>query len=80
MVVEQQEEVTTNIGVFNSIKISTTGGLFKGGGDFRIWYSTDRLRIPVRFEANVLFGKIYGKIIRLESPRRILGTFKTSSK
>ena len=80
VVVEQQEKVTTNIGVFNSIKISTTGGLFKGGGDFRIWYSTDQLRIPVRFEANVLFGKIYGKIIRLESPKRILGTFKTSSK
>ena len=78
LIVERKEKVTTAIGVFNSVKISTTGGLFKGGGDFRIWYSTDQLRIPVRFEADVLFGKIYGEIIRLENPQRIIGTFKTT--
>ena len=77
VVVQQQEKVSTDIGVFDSVKISTVGGLFKGGGDFRIWYSTDQFRLPVQFEADVRFGKIYGKIIRLESPRRIRGIFRT---
>ncbi len=77
VVVQQQEKVSTDIGVFDSVRISTIGGLFKGGGDFRIWYSTDQFRLPVQFEADVRFGKIYGKIIRLESPRRIRGIFRT---
>jgi hypothetical protein len=75
VVVQQKERVTTDIGVFDSVRISTVGGLFKGGGEFRIWYSTDQFRLPVQFEADVRFGKISGKIIRLESPRRIRGIF-----
>ena len=75
VVVQQQERVSTDIGVFDSVRLSTVGGLFKGGGDFQIWYSTDEYRLPVQFEADVRYGKVYGKITRLESPRRIRGIF-----
>jgi hypothetical protein len=67
--VQTQEKVETEIGEFDSVRISTVGGLFRNGGNFRVWYSTDPLRFPVRFEADVKFGKIYGKVIGLETPR-----------
>lgn len=67
--VQEREKVKTEIGAFDSIRISTVGGLFREGGDFRIWYSTDHLRIPVKFEADAKIGTVYGKIIRLDTPR-----------
>ncbi|MDA2931422.1 DUF3108 domain-containing protein, partial [Acidobacteria bacterium AH-259-O06] len=67
--VQEREKVKTEIGAFDSIRISTVGGLFRDGGDFRIWYSTDHLRIPVKFAADAKVGTVYGKIIRLETPR-----------
>ncbi len=66
--VEAREKVETEIGDFESIRISTVGGLFRNGGDFRVWYSTDSMRFPVQFEADVKFGKIYGKVIGLDTP------------
>ena len=67
--VQTLEKVQTAIGKFDSVRVSTVGGLFRNGGDFRIWYSTDPLRFPVQFEADVKFGKVYGKVIGLETPR-----------
>ncbi len=67
--VQGREKIATDIGSFDSVKISTVGGLFGNGGDFRIWYSTDRLRAPVQFEADVKLGKVYGKVIGLETPQ-----------
>ena len=67
--VQGRERVTTDIGSFDSVKISTVGGLFGNGGDFRVWYSTDRLRVPVQFEADVKLGTVYGKVIGLETPQ-----------
>jgi hypothetical protein len=67
--VQAREKVITDIGSFDSVRISTMGGLFSNGGDFRIWYSTDQLRIPVQFEADVKLGKVYGKVIGLETPK-----------
>jgi hypothetical protein len=67
--VQTREKVQTEIGKFDSVRVSTVGGLFRNGGDFRIWYSTDPLRFPVQFEADVKFGKVYGKVIGLETPR-----------
>ena len=66
--VEKRQKVETDIGSFDSVKIQTVSNLFKGGGRFRIWYSTDSLRLPVKFEASVKFGKVSGKITRLETP------------
>ena len=67
--VQTREKVQTKIGEFNAVRISTVGGLFRNGGDFRVWYSTDPLRFPLQFEADVKYGKIYGKVIGLETPR-----------
>lgn len=69
ILVQERERITTDIGSFDSIKITTVGGLFSNGGDFQIWYSTDRQRLPVKFEADVKLGKIYGKVIGLETPQ-----------
>ena len=65
--VQAKEQVLTDIGSFDSVRISTVGGLFSNGGDLLIWYSTDPLRVPVRFEADVKLGKVYGKLIGLET-------------
>lgn len=73
----EEEQVETPVGSFPAIKLSTQGGLFKSGGDFRIWYSRDPLRVPVKFEADVNFGKIYGSLLRLETPRVSHGIIRT---
>ncbi|MBI4444372.1 MAG: DUF3108 domain-containing protein [Acidobacteria bacterium] len=65
--VERQEKIGTPIGNFPTARVSTVGGLFRGGGDFRIWYSQDNLRLPVKFEADAKFGKVYGHIIKFET-------------
>ena len=67
---EEREEVETQVGTFPAIKLTTTGGIFKDGGEFRIWYSTDKQRIPVKFEADVKIGKVYGSLIRFETPKQ----------
>lgn len=67
--VQKNQLVGTAIGPFHTIKISTVGGLFRGGGNFRVWYSQDALKVPVQFEADAKVGKVYGQIIRIEPPR-----------
>ena len=70
VVAEAEEQVSTPVGNFQTIRLATTGGLFKKGSEFRIWYSTDHLRIPVRFEADVKIGKVYGNLIRMQTPQQ----------
>lgn len=65
---EGTEKVSTPVGTFPSLKLSTTGDLFHGGGEFHIWLALDSLRIPTKFETNVKFGKVYGELIRFQSP------------
>lgn len=77
--VERKEKVHTPIGQFDALKITTVGGLFKGGGDFRIWYSEDDWRVPVKFEADVRFGKVYGQLIRMQTQGISRGRIRTSS-
>lgn len=67
MAVEGVERIRTPLGRFDTIKLSTRGGLFRDGGDFRIWYSRDGQRIPIKFEADVKYGKVYGQIISYQS-------------
>lgn len=76
--VERKEKVRTGLGQFNTVKITTQGGLFSGGGDFRVWYSQDGLRLPVKFEADVRFGKVYGQIIQLQTEGLSRGLIRTS--
>lgn len=65
--VERLERLRTDLGRFNTVRLYAGEGVFGGGGNFRIWYSRDELRIPVRFEANVRFGKVYGQIIQMDT-------------
>ncbi len=71
--VVKEENLEIALGKYKAVKITTTGGIFKEGGEFRIWYTQDQLRIPVKFEADVKFGKVYGELIHLQTPRRIKG-------
>lgn len=69
--VVKAETLNIALGDYDTVKISTAGGIFREGGDFRIWYTRDRLRIPVKFEADVKFGKVFGELIHLQTPQRI---------
>jgi hypothetical protein len=63
--VEKQEIIETPAGRFTAWRINTIaliGGLFKGGGQFRIWFSADDRRIPIQFEAKVSLGRAFGKL------------------
>ncbi len=64
-----KENVKTDLGRFETVKITTQGGIFREGGDFRIWYTLDNLRVPVKFEADVKFGKIYGQLVHIRTPQ-----------
>ena len=60
--VQGREPVETARGTVSAVRIHTGSamGLFSRGGVFVVWYSDDELKIPVRFEASVRFGKIFG--------------------
>jgi hypothetical protein len=38
------------------------GGLFKAGGEFRLWLAVDGPKLPVRFEAKVNLGTVTGTL------------------
>ncbi len=61
------EKVTTPIGTFDAMRIDTKGKIFKSGGNLRVWYTNDELRIPVKFEADVKFGKVYGALTSMQT-------------
>lgn len=66
--VETREIIKTPAGRFSAWRISTSalmGGLFKYGGQFRIWLSADERKIPVQFEAKVHLGRAIGKLKKL---------------
>jgi hypothetical protein len=63
--VENQETVQSGAGTFLSWRINTAalmGGLFKEGGQFRIWLSADERKLPVRFEAKMHLGRALGTL------------------
>lgn len=63
--VEKQESVETPAGKFPAWNIRTIalmGGLFKDGGQFRLWLSADQRKIPLQFEVTVGLGKVVGKL------------------
>jgi hypothetical protein len=49
--------------------ISVFGGLFRDGGTFIVWLSDDQNRIPIKFEAKVKLGKVFGSIKKMENTR-----------
>jgi len=63
--VEKLETVKTSDGKIPAWKVNTValmGGLFKKGGQFRIWLSADEKQIPLQFEVKVNIGRVFGKI------------------
>jgi Protein of unknown function (DUF3108) len=66
--VEKKEIIETPKGTYETWRINTVavlGGLFRSGGEFRIWLTTDGRRIPVQFEAKASLGKVSGKLKEL---------------
>lgn len=62
--IEKEEKVKTDIGILPAYKIRTEalfGGLFREGGEFFIWLHKEH-KYPVRFEAKVKLGRIFGRI------------------
>jgi Protein of unknown function (DUF3108) len=63
--VTAKQPVQALAGPFSALKVETSSGLgtlFKGGGTFLIWFSDDERRLPVKFEAKVKLGKVFGTI------------------
>lgn len=61
--VESKALVDTPTGKFQCWKVradALTGGLFKEGGQFRIWISADEMKSPIQFEAKVSIGRVLG--------------------
>ena len=67
VVAQKREKVETGIGKFDAVKLKAQGGIFSEGRSLRLWYSRDRLRIPVKFEADVKFGTVFGELIQIEA-------------
>jgi len=63
--VEKKENIETPAGKFEAWRTETTalsGGLFKEGGQLRIWFSADEKKLPVQFEIKVRLGRVLGKL------------------
>lgn len=63
--VEKQEMIETTAGKTAAWRVSTSalmGGLFKEGGQFRVWLSADEKKVPLQFEVKVRLGRIFGKL------------------
>ena len=78
--VAKTETIKTPIGSFSAIRINTNGRIFNKGGNLRVWYSTDASRIPVKFEADVAFGKVYGALIGMDTLHSSRGLVKSAKK
>jgi Protein of unknown function (DUF3108) len=64
--VVKSEIIQGHAGPVRSLRIETVallGGLFREGGQFRIWLSEDARRLPVRFEIQVKLGRAYGRLV-----------------
>jgi hypothetical protein len=67
--VEKQEMIETSSGKTAAWRISTfalMGGLFKEGGQFRVWLSADSKKVPLQFEVKVRLGRVFGKLTSIE--------------
>jgi hypothetical protein len=63
--VEKQGKLEVPAGKFSAWEITTSslmGGVFKEGGQFRIWLSADDKKVPLQFEVKVRLGRVLGKL------------------
>jgi hypothetical protein len=67
--VVKSEIIQGHAGPVRSLRIETVallGGLFREGGEFRMWLSEDARRLPVRFEIQVKLGRAYGRLVSVK--------------
>ena len=67
--VKEKETIEAVAGRFSAWKVETVsvfGGLFKGGGTFLVWFSDDAHRVPVKFEAKVKVGRVFGTVKQIK--------------
>jgi Protein of unknown function (DUF3108) len=67
--VKEKETVEAIAGRFSAWKLETVsvfGGLFRGGGTFLVWFSDDASRVPVKFEAKVKVGRVFGTVKQIK--------------
>ncbi|MBN1566528.1 MAG: DUF3108 domain-containing protein [Acidobacteria bacterium] len=72
--VEKQEVLDTSLGKLAAWNVDTSAlkeGLFKEGGQFRIWFSADERKLPLQFEVKVSLGRVLGKLISVENQPHI---------
>lgn len=65
--VEKREGVDTPTGRYDTWHINVQalmGGLFRGGGQFKVWITADARKIPVQFEVKASIGKVTGKLMK----------------
>jgi hypothetical protein len=63
--VEKQEILDTPLGKLAAWNVNTTAlkeGLFREGGQFRIWFSADERKLPLQFEVKVGLGRVFGRL------------------
>ena len=63
--VEKSEQVQTPAGNFKAWKLDTValvGGLFKQGGQLKVWLTADEKKLPVQLEVKVNLGTVSGKL------------------
>ena len=66
----RSETVEVAAGKFQALKVETGslfGGLFKTSGTLLIWVTGDERKIPIRFEAKIKLGKVYGTIRQMRN-------------
>jgi hypothetical protein len=66
--VSRREEVHVEAHSYSALKLETMavfGGLFKEGGTLSVWVTDDVRCVPVKFEAKVKLGKVFGSIKRM---------------
>jgi len=66
--VEGREQVKTDAGTFNTVRVRTedTSGALRKRGAIWIWYTDDANRIPVQMRARAFWGTLNFKLARVE--------------
>jgi hypothetical protein len=67
--VAKRETVESAAGTFPALRLEAVSGfesLFRTGGSLLVWMTDDQYKIPVRFEARVKVGKVFGTIKKID--------------
>jgi len=69
--VDKQEMLDSVMGKCSVLKteaVSVLGGVLQSGGTLHIWVSNDERKLPLKFEAKVKLGRVFGTAKRIERP------------